>query len=1199
MRLVTSYQGLGKSIKKIHVQGFQGHRPLDEVLVEVIDGSNIKMRELVEEHPIKVQLNTMVKMTKKMGNEEREVIDVPFLSKAIPVANETEINFMMNKAGYKIMKSFEAFIRKSSGWTYVSTVDVHFMIYRHKISSGGTFIKVPADIGARKAIINVNNGDREDCFAVAYASAKRPVKDNADRIAKYKDAMKEFATLFKKFKFPMTFDQIKKFEELSGDSINVFCPSNDKEGSLLIPRYISKNPTGKQIVDMLYWTEKSSGKSHFAWIHSIDKFGRSMTGHHGKKLLCRNCMNFQSVEMHVRHVELCKNNEAQNIVYPAEGEVKKFVNFNKQLEAPGVIYIDFESILKKSAAPEKDQSTVKLNEHLPCGFCIYLVTMDGKKHKPIIRRVNLSDPNIDTPEKLMDEFYRLLDKEAKKVDWLARYITPMDITPEQQSEFEKVQKCGGTCHICKDAIKANETEKGRIPVRDHCHLTGKFRGIAHNTCNRSFRFTKVATGETYDKEVKKSAVSVEEWKKLKAPEGAESITLKKALKRVRVPVIAHNMRGYDGHIILNYFNARFKDRIPNCIPNNMEKYMMFEIGNLLFLDSAQFMNSSLDQLAKNLCKSRTPLEHYNNYFKGTSSELRDHNKMKGVYPYEYMDSYERFDESSLPPQEAFNTALGNKTLSKEEYEHAVASWKINNCKTLGDYHDTYLLIDVLLLADVFETFRKFIHRTYGVEACHYYTLPGIAFDAMLLMTDIKLELLSDPEMYLFFEAGVRGGISMITHRLAKANFPGMSTFDKNVATAFIEYLDANNLYGWAMIQYLATGNFKWLKGEDYTLDQWKELIKNMTPTQAQGITFEVDIRIPKELHDKFSCYPLFPTKEAAPGEDKSIKLLCTLEDKEKYVVHYQYLQEGLKRGYELTKVHRAVEYDQSPWLAQFIEFNTKMRAAATNEFEKDLFKLMNNAIYGKFLENLRKRQSIKLVTSEAKMLKLISSPRFEGAIQTYSEHMVAVGVKKGSVKLNNLPYLGQAILDLSKTLMSEFHYGYIKEKYGDKAKLLFTDTDSLCYRIETPDIDADYRANSERFDMSEYPKDHPLYDEKNKKVPGLMKDESAGIRLTGFAGNRAKCYATTNIEEKDKKRAKGVVKCIVDKQLTFDDYEQIVLAGAYSKATSKASMTVIRSHKHKNYTEKINKIALSSNDTKRYILADGIHTRPHGHWRNL
>jgi hypothetical protein len=145
------------------------------------------------------------------------------------------------------------------------------------------------------------------------------------------------------------------------------------------------------------------------------------------------------------------------------------------------------------------------------------------------------------------------------------------------------------------------------------------------------------------------------------------------------------------------------------------------------------------------------------------------------------------------------------------------------------------------------------------------------------------------------------------------------------------------------------------------------------------MTLEVDIEVPKHLHDFFSCYPLFSIKKVAPDDDKTVKLLCTLHDKEKYVVHYRYLQTALKYGYVLKKVHRVIEYDQSEWLAPFINFNTEMRKKATNAFEKDLFKLMNNSIYGKTLENLRKRQSIKLVTSEAKMLKEIANPRFKGA----------------------------------------------------------------------------------------------------------------------------------------------------------------------------------------------------------------------------
>ena len=270
-------------------------------------------------------------------------------------------------------------------------------------------------------------------------------------------------------------------------------------------------------------------------------------------------------------------------------------------------------------------------------------------------------------------------------------------------------------------------------VIDHDHITGKYRGVAHSSCNLKLRIDP---------------------------------------DKVKVPVFFHNLRGYDEHLIMQYIGEQ--DGALSCIPNHKEKYISFSLGQLVFKDSAQFLLASLDKLVKSNKK-----ETFKHTQKGRTNEEFELLIRKGVYPYEYMDSWERFDETELPPIEKFYSSLSGSNISTEDYEHALNVWKIFNCKTLADYHDLYLLTDVNLLSYVFEEFRNICINIYKLDPANYYTSPGLSWDALLKKTNVNLELLTDYDMHLLVEKGLRGGISMVSNRYAKANNPLSEDFDPN------------------------------------------------------------------------------------------------------------------------------------------------------------------------------------------------------------------------------------------------------------------------------------------------------------------------------------------------------------------------------------------------------------------------------------
>ncbi|KAL9979269.1 hypothetical protein ACROYT_G016908 [Oculina patagonica] len=490
-------------------------------------------------------------------------------------------------------------------------------------------------------------------------------------------------------------------------------------------------------------------------------------------------------------------------------------------------------------------------------------------------------------------FLKHLLNEEKRIRSSLKIQKPLKMTAKDWKEHKNAT----SCHICNKSL-IRDSFFDSFPVWDHDK--GKFRGSAHNACNLKLRINP---------------------------------------KTDHIPVVFHNLRGYDAHHLMQAMSKlpfASKKEVKcgannmevKCVANNMEKYITFSLGGLRFIDSLNFLQGSLDSL--------------------------------GIYPYEYMDSWERFNETSLPEKEKFYSKLNDEHITDEEYEHANSVWKTFGCKTLGDYHDLYIETDVTLLADVFENFRNICKEKYELDPANYFTSPGLSWDALLKKTGVQLELLTDYDMHLFVERGIRGGISMF------------------------------------------------------------------------------------------------------------------------------YLKQGMK----LKKVHRVLEFEQECWMEPYIRMNTEFRKKAKNDFEKNFYKLMNNSVFGKTMENLRNRVDIKIVRSDEKnkIRKLVASPLYSRHF-LFSNDLVGIEMRKSLLFLNKPVYTGMTILDNSKILMYDFFYNHLKKKYGSRCELLYTDTDSLLVEIETEDVYEDMSVDKEKYDTSDYPKDHPLFCDKNKKVLGKMKDE--------------------------------------------------------------------------------------------------------------
>ena len=626
-----------------------------------------------------------------------------------------------------------------------------------------------------------------------------------------------------------------------------------------------------------------------------------------------------------------------------------------------------------------------------------------------------------------------------------------------------------------------------------------------------------------------------------------------------------------------------------------------------FLDSYQFMSSSLAKLVNNLESLPLTETLKSTYPKVDNTLIR----RKGVFPYSYFDSLTKLYETCLPPREAFVNDLTDEECSVEDYAHACTAWKQFECHTFGDYMKSYLHLDVMLLADVFEEFRRVSLAQDGLDPVHFVSLPGLSFLSAFKMTGETIHLLQDPNMYNMFERGIRGGLTFVNkHKVVKESYTTESGEQESVHLA---YIDANNLYGSALSKPLPHSDFEWV--EDVTPFTTAEAILSLHDEGEFGYLFEVDLHYPTSIHDKTADFPLAPESDFVhpsmfsdfmsefyytleenfnkPAYKPCRKLLLTQYNKEHYIVHFVILKFYLKMGLQLRVVHNIIKFKQKRWLEPYITYNSQQRAQASNAFEKDFYKLKNNSLFGKTMEDVRKRISYKLVTDVDKLLNLTNNPLFHDR-DIINEDIVGVHMIKPKVTLDKPIYVGQAVLDYSKLEMYHLFYTILPAcPLIKKLQLVGGDTDSFFLAITTDSkhsLHDVFSTMTNYLDASNYPTDHPLFSVTNKAKLGCFKDETGGQLLEEMILLRPKMYSMKFADEPSSiKRAKGISRSIVS-QMSHQDYRN-----AYDhKTETHVNMTILRSKLHTINTITFRKRALSAWEDKRVWLSAN-ESLPHGH----
>lgn len=669
----------------------------------------------------------------------------------------------------EIMQGVENATFQGSGFTLSAIISLNVQVSSYEPLKGSSYVQTPKKLASKKAIINVQNKDNM-CFKWAILSALHATAKHPQRVSEYKNYENELN--FNNIKFPVSIKDIEKFEK-QNETISVNVYFYEEKNSCVYPLRLTKHVKERHIHLLLLsgknrivtdgeetiagkikvMLESDQIRLHYCWIKHLSRLLSSQLSAHGHaNYICDRCLNyFTTNEKLERHVRSCAN-EYQIKMPPLSEDCIKFRGYAKQLKAPFIVYADIEALLEQLEENEQRHifsetcKTKAYQKHIPYSIGYYFKS----EHDDSLSYYKSSGNTPNCVEWFVDEMVKISHLVESKLS----YNAPMNkLTQEEIDEFYAPET---VCFICSLPFSPYETR-----VRDHCHHTGKYRGPAHAYCNLNFQESR------------------------------------------EIPVVMHNLSGYDAHLIIKKLATQVKGDV-KIIPNNSEQYISFtktiQEGidptspydkkiKLKFIDSCRFMRTSLSELAS-LIPSEKKFILYKEFLKDYPHKLLPMLERKGVFPYDYVDSFERLNETVLPSREQFYSKLYQEEINENEYEFARQVWEKFKTKTLGEYSELYLKTDVLLLADVFENFRNTCYDIYKLDPSHYYTSPSLSFDAMLKHTDVEIKLITDVEMLLFIEQGVRGGISQCSKRLAKANNKYMKEdYNPNEKSNYIMYLD--------------------------------------------------------------------------------------------------------------------------------------------------------------------------------------------------------------------------------------------------------------------------------------------------------------------------------------------------------------------------------------------------------------------------
>jgi hypothetical protein len=1116
-----------------------------------------------------------------------------------------------------------------SGYVVVRVDEVQIDMAKHIPFQVSGWFDLPYGLKKKKCVINIHNEDNR-CGQYAFAlgailgrgeerpgSYRRPYC-YAEELSKYD---------WSGIEFPMTANMWDIFE-LKNPEVAVFVyePVMSKDDITCesiqmnrLPRTANRK-SGKVLVYLLLVTKevvRADGSvesfQHYVTISNLSRLFNSNDHKTQNRLTCPYCLRCLKNEVYSEHIVDCVEVCETECVYPPEGSKMRFMNYEHSFEMPVYMTCDTEAYMQvveqqPTEVDEGDGKTVYKKHHVLASYALY-VHNKYEHLRPIDCPPRMKSGG--TPTELVQDLMSTVKEYSERIRQYflvmkktmshISYRMPHDVEPcvvckrklgdkppayenvryrvsrkkkkEPEEEEEEEEQSGEESEEENDQpweelidnpyrpstnyganIKAERVPSWaeQKPVAAVDVVSGDLLGFAHTSCNQR-RDRKCASGK-------------------------------------KIPLFFHNGTGYDFKSIIRELgdvNIGVDLSQMFMIARSSESIKRLDLAGVSMVDSLNHLPASLESLVEKVTdKGKHPgqcvstVRELQKLYPSVPLDWIHKVTRKGLFPYAWFDTLDKFNDTELPPREAFKSDLDGGLPTEEEYAFAKSVWEAFGCKTFKHYHDLYLWLDVLLLSDVVNSYRQKSMETYGLDPLYYASVSSYAFDCMLKVTEVELELITDPNMFLMFEKSLRGGISMAGHPYACAEnkytrfMNGDESMEERPEDNFLMYVDCNSLYASVMTEALPYGGFLWVDNPG------SFNLSTMEQNPGIGYLLEVDLEVPVEYHDYLSDYPPAPENikvtedlmsaqqqrmQSADGGARVHKLVPHLMPKYRYALHSSVLETYMKVGVQVTKVHRVIQYLRKPFMKKFIDLNIEERQKAQragDTFGQSLKKAMSNHAYGKTMENVRKQAQFKLVSckNEAddlhqRVRRMIASNNFVRAVPV-GKKLYVCEIKKRVCLLEKPIYLGSCILDLSKRHMYNCWYQVLAPHFGmERMRMVYTDTDSFIVQfLNTTDLLREMRtlemnrnyglpvtvAGQGVFDMSSLNPalDPDYYSTVNQGQPFMFKIEHGSDILTEVTALRAKMYALkiydrTKKYVKEYKKAKGVPsKC--QSSLDFD-----------------------------------------------------------------
>ncbi|XP_069175223.1 uncharacterized protein [Procambarus clarkii] len=1021
----------------------------------------------------------------------------------------------------------------SVGIHSMSGFAINFSYIRHPMHLG-SYVPYPAKLKGKESVFNPESEGDEcllQCIAAYKNLALGRTMHNVRHHYKSLRWCRRFVVWADEIRFPVSFDNLKKIEKLNKISIYIYTVTHESNRYYLSLARKSQEKYADKVPLLLL-----EGK-HLCLIKDFDKFVKSINNHSERipntHKFCKICLLHAPLDEIQAHEESCTVSQVFSFYNPSDKI--SFKNYGRTYSPTHTAYYDFECLLDRQN---------------PRG-------MVECKHKAIAYAYMILDREFNVVETYSyvgpDAVNHFITK--LEASWKAIHAQlpnfPKNLSREQERMFQRQN----TCQLCHQTFK---DKKDKHRHHNHAIQENNYLGAYCARCN---------------------------------------LQCKNA--RRYLTTFSHNA-AYDLGIILKELSKN-PHRDVEILTKEGLKFMQVIIGKLKFLDSLALLNGSLGTLASEHVAGKKPTKYTEHILNGVSDEAKALLiKGKQSLCYDYISSMDMLDEPQLPSRDKFYNVLHDSPLSEEDYNNALKVFNLGNCTNIKDYLMLYLKVDVGMLVDIFTLWRTSLKEIYELDIVFYVSLPSYAWDAFLFKSKVVLDYVYDQNIYDLLRRNLRGGFTSSIRQFTQAVNEHTTSNPSSDDDTHILYLDFNSLYAACMAEVLPQGGIRQLTDleRDTLLGQGLQHIpcdqdkgywilcdtKHVSPEVAR-YTDDLPLvlshtNITEEFLSEYSKKTLNDEKRKLPP--KNTKLIASHLPQNDYLVSLDFLQLLLKLGLEVERVKTIYEFNQAPYLKDFISTNIRERANTTCKVKGKAFKLISNSLYGKSMTNIsRYANTHHLVTTKHSFLTHARNPLYKRAVSLGQDRVLCT-VMKDILKVTTPSYMGYQILQIAKRRLYEFWYNVVKAHYGERARLIYTDTDSFIFTLTCKDAFQEMTKAPlvDYMDFSNFDKDHPMYSATRKGELGLLKSEVKQKIITELIALKPKTYSLLTIDNEHLCKCKGIP-YHQQKKITHASFQNTLETNTTFNFVSRS----IRNVNGQICTCKTTKRGLSAFDDKRYLIS--------------